>query len=131
MAKPKKLPVTPPSDANSFYEAVYQLVRDIPRGRVMTYGQIATILGTPRSSRAVGYAMRMCGKRRIPWQRVINHRGGISARGEVDRPVLQRVLLEKEGIKFNASECCDLKKYRWEPAEPELYLFTDAPDLPF
>ena len=116
---------------NSFYDVVYRLVRDIPRGRVMTYGQIAAVLGVPRAARAVGYAMRMCGKKRVPWQRVINHRGGISARGEVERPVLQRVLLEKEGVTFNASECCDLRVYRWEPPEPESYLYADNPDLPF
>lgn len=116
---------------NSFYEAVYRLVRDIPRGRVMTYGQIAAVLGVPRAARAVGYAMRMSGNKRVPWQRVINHRGGISARGEVERPVLQRVLLEKEGVKFNASEYCDLRVYRWDPPDPAIYLYEDNPDLPF
>lgn len=116
---------------NSFYEAVYRLVRDIPRGRVMTYGQIAAVLGVPRAARAVGFAMRMSGKQRVPWQRVINHRGGISARGEVERPMLQRVLLEKEGVKFNASECCDLRVYRWDPPDPAVYLYEDNPDLPF
>ena len=115
----------------SFYQAVYRLVRAIPRGRVMTYGQIAAVLGMPRAARAVGFAMKRSGNKRVPWQRVINHRGGISAKGEVDRPVLQRVLLEKEGVRFNASECCDLKKYRWEPADPDRYLYLDAPDLPF
>ena len=114
-----------------FYEAVYKLVRAIPRGRVMTYGQIATVIGMPRAARAVGFAMRNSGNKRVPWHRVINHRGGISAKGEVERPTIQRVLLEKEGVKFNASECCDLRVYRWEPLEPELYVFADAPDLPF
>ena len=67
------------SEADTFYEAVYRIVRDIPRGRVMTYGQIATILGAPRAARAVGYALRASGKRSdVPWQRVINFRGGIS-----------------------------------------------------
>jgi methylated-DNA-protein-cysteine methyltransferase-like protein len=97
----------------------------------MTYGQIAAVLGVPRAARAVGFAMRMSGKKRVPWQRVINHCGGISARGEVERPVLQRVLLEKEGVKFNASECCDLRVYRWDPPDPESYLYTENPDLPF
>lgn len=115
----------------SFYEAVYRLVRDIPKGRVMTYGQIAAVLGVPRAARAVGYAMRMSGDKRVPWQRVINHRGGISARGEVERPMLQRVLLEKEGVRFDASERCDLRVYRWEPENPEQYFYEDNPDLPF
>lgn len=123
-SRPRELP-------NSFYEAVYRVVRDIPRGRVMTYGQIAAVLGVPRAARAVGYALRTSTNKRVPWQRVINHKGGISARGEVERPVLQRVLLVKEGVKFNASECCDLKKYRWDPPETESYLYADNPDLPF
>jgi methylated-DNA-protein-cysteine methyltransferase-like protein len=130
-ARGKVVPQVPRALPNSFYEAVYRLVRDIPRGRVMTYGQIAAVLGVPRAARAVGYAMRMSGKKRVPWQRVINHRGGISARGEVERPVLQRVLLEKEGVKFSASECCDLRVYGWEPADVEGYLYEDNPELPF
>jgi methylated-DNA-protein-cysteine methyltransferase-like protein len=123
---------TPRSEAPDFYEAVYRLVRAIPRGRVMTYGQIAAILGLPRAARAVGYAMRAVGNRRgVPWHRVINFRGGISARGEVERPALQRVLLEKEGVRFNSSERCDLKKYRWEPGNSEDYLYEGTPDFPF
>ena len=121
---PRELPV-------AFYDAVYRLVRAIPRGRVMTYGQIAAILGMPRAARAVGYAMHMSENKRVPWQRVINHKGGISARGDVIRPTTQRLLLEKEGIRFNESECCDLNKYRWEPSNPEDYLYGEAPDLPF
>lgn len=125
-----------PPDATAgspdFYEAVYRLVRAIPRGRVMTYGQIAATLGVPRAARAVGYAMRASANQRgVPWHRVINFRGGISARGEVERPVLQRVLLEKEGVRFDASERCDLKKYRWEPDCPDDYLYEGTPDLPF
>lgn len=119
---------------NNFYDAVYRLVRDIPRGRVMTYGQVATILGSPRAARAVGYALLMCGKKdRVPWQRVINARGGISVGGDPDRPRLQRALLEKERVKFNEEDCCDLRKYRWEPAKPDDYYIEgmDNTDLPF
>jgi len=114
-----------------FYEAVYRLVRAIPKGRVMTYGQIATILGVPRAARAVGYAMRASGDKKVPWQRVINHRGGISARGDVERPLLQQQLLKDEGVIFNDEDRCDLKKYRWEPAHPETYIYEGNPDLPF
>lgn len=133
-------PAGPPSrpharylgDSPQFYEAVYRLVRAIPRGRVMTYGQIAAILGLPRAARAVGYAMRASGnKKGVPWQRVINHRGGISARGEVERPALQRVLLEREGVRFDASERCNLRQYRWEPPNPDDYLYDGNPELPF
>lgn len=116
-----------------FYDAVYHLVRAIPRGRVMTYGQIAVVLGHPRAARAVGYALRACGKCKppVPWQRVINHKGGISARSDVERPWLQRELLEKEGVEFNEREECDLKVYRWEPPNAEDYIFQPDRDLPF
>ena len=116
----------------NFYDAVYTLVRDIPPGRVMTYGQIATILGAPRAARAVGYALRALPEGTdVPWQRVINHRGGISARGEAARPTLQYELLAEEGVAFGADETCDLRVYRWEPADPETYHFTPSDELPF
>ena len=118
--------------STGFYEAVYRLVRNIPRGRVMTYGQIATIVGAPRAARAVGYAMRASGDRSdVPWQRVINHQGAISARGDVERPLLQRQLLEDEGVVFNDEDRCDLKHYRWEPADLEAYIYVGNPELPF
>lgn len=113
----------------NFYEAVYTLVRDIPRGRVMTYGQIATILGVPRAARAVGYALRGCTDPRVPWQRVINSKGEISGKGAGERPLLQRELLEKEGIAFNESGACDLKRFRWEPKKPERYRYEGTLDL--
>lgn len=118
--------------AYNFYEAVYRLVRRIPRGSVMTYGQIATILGAPRAARAVGYAMRAAGRHDdVPWQRVINHRGRISARTEVERPLIQKMLLEAEGVKFDETERCDLKRYRWEPKDPEKYFFEPSKNMPF
>ncbi|HNR33346.1 MAG TPA: MGMT family protein [Candidatus Hydrogenedentes bacterium] len=117
---------------SNFYEAVYRVVREIPPGRVMTYGQIATLLGCPRAARAVGYAMRASGPRNdVPWHRVINGRGAISARGEVERPILQRLLLEAEGVRFDATETCDLARCRWEPPNPDDYLFLPDRDWPF
>lgn len=109
---------------SDFYEAVYRLVRQIPRSRVMTYGQIATLLGCPRAARAVGYAMHASGNLPdVPWQRVINSRGRISARTEVERPLLQRMLLETEGVVFDEDGACDLKLYLWEPPDPEGHVF--------
>ena len=117
---------------SNFYEAVYRLVKEIPRGRVMTYGQIATILGSPRAARAVGYAMRASGRRDdVPWQRVINGRGRISAKNEVEGPMVQRMLLEAEGVEFDASDTCDLTLLRWEPEAPEAYRFETAKEFPF
>jgi methylated-DNA-protein-cysteine methyltransferase-like protein len=114
----------------NFYEAVYRVVVLIPRGRVMTYGQIAVILGAPRAARAVGYAMRACPEN-IPWQRVINGKGQISARSQVERPVLQKLLLETEGIKFDKTDTCDLDRLRWDPADPERFYYRGSDRMPF
>lgn len=114
----------------NFYEAVYRVVVRIPRGRVMTYGQIAALLGAPRASRAVGYAMRACPDG-LPWQRVINGKGQISARTEVERPIVQRMLLQKEGVRFDKTETCDLARLRWEPPDPERFYYEDSVDAPF
>lgn len=98
-----------------FARAVYALVREIPRGRIATYGQIAAILGHPRAARAVGTALSHLPKpfaRLVPWQRVINAAGRISHRGDVLRPDLQRQLLELEGIEFRGDHV-DLRRFRW------------------
>jgi len=81
----------------AFHRAVYRLVRRIPRGKVVTYGQVAAILGHPRAARAVGTALRMLPPmlvRTVPWQRVINANGHISHRGDIFRPDQQRELLQ-------------------------------------
>jgi methylated-DNA-protein-cysteine methyltransferase-like protein len=96
----------------------------------MTYGQIAAILGAPRGARAVGYAMRACPDG-LPWQRVINGKGQISGRSEVERPIVQRMLLEKEGVRFDKSETCDLARLRWEPRDPERFFYEGSADAPF
>ncbi|GMV99930.1 MAG: 6-O-methylguanine DNA methyltransferase [Candidatus Hydrogenedentota bacterium] len=114
----------------NFYDAVHRLVREIPRGRVTTYGRIAAILGCPRAARAVGYAMK-ASPDDVPWQRVINRKGGISARGEVERPMLQRELLEQEGVEFDADGNCDLKQYLWTPSNPDDFLYEGNMDMPF
>jgi methylated-DNA-protein-cysteine methyltransferase-like protein len=115
---------------SNFYEAVYRVVVRIPRGRVMTYGQIAALLGTPRAARAVGYAMRACPDG-LPWQRVINGKGQISARSEVERPIVQKMLLQKEGVRFDKTETCDLARLRWEPPNPERFYYEGSMHAPF
>lgn len=103
----------------NFYEQVYDLVARIPTGRVMTYGQIAVLLGKPTAARAVGYALHLTPAGvKIPWQRVINSQGKISPRGAADivhEPQLQRLLLEQEGVHFDGQGKIDLDKYLWEP----------------
>ena len=99
----------------TFARAVYAVVREIPRGRVVTYGQVAAILGHPRAARAVGTALSNLPRglaRVVPWQRVSNASGRISIRGDFMRPDLQRQLLELEGIAFRGGQV-DLRRYRW------------------
>ena len=96
---------------------IHRLVRRIPRGRVMTYGQIAALLGGRLSPRAVGWALHRS-PARVPWQRVVNARGACSTDRLPDIPEgLQRAMLEREGVAFGAEGTLDLARYRWTPPE--------------
>jgi methylated-DNA-protein-cysteine methyltransferase-like protein len=98
------------------YSRIYKIVRRIPRGRVATYGQIAELAEMEGRSRQVGYALhRLPASIDIPWHRVVNARGEVSPRSGGDSHELQRLLLESEGIRFDARGRIDLKKYRWRP----------------
>jgi methylated-DNA-protein-cysteine methyltransferase-like protein len=103
------------------FEKIYRIVLLIPKGRVMTYGQIARLLGGRYSPRLVGWAMHATPRdgRNIPWHRVINSRGGIST-GKVlaHNPDLQKLMLEAEGISFNDGDKCDLSIHQWSPPGP-------------
>ncbi len=98
------------------FARVYTLVRRIPRGRVMTYGQIATLLGDRLSPRAVGWAMHGCPEG-VPWQRVVNAQGRCSTDRLPDMPHgMQRALLEDEGVTFtDGGRIVDLEAIRWTP----------------
>lgn len=97
-------------------ERIYAAVRRIPRGRVATYGQIATLAGFPRLARQVGYALAaLDDDGSVPWQRVVNSRGEVSPRGEPDAERFQRALLEAEGIVFGAAGRIDLARFGWKP----------------
>lgn len=97
------------------FKSVYTLVKKIPKGRVMTYGQIATLLESRISPRAVGWAMHGCPKG-VPWQRVVNASGGMSTDRIPEIPSgMQRAILEAEGIRFRPTGRVDLEKYRWTP----------------
>jgi methylated-DNA-protein-cysteine methyltransferase-like protein len=94
---------------------VYEIVNEIPIGRVMTYGQIAEILGEGYTPRTVGFVMHAADTENVPWQRVINSQGACST-GRMTVPVnLQQQILEDEGVKFNEKGRCDLNVYRWLP----------------
>ena len=111
-----------PARAEKFeqaFEQIYRIVLKIPRGRVMTYGQIARLMDDRYSPRLVGWAMHAVPQdgRHIPWHRVINSKGGISTgRVIIQEPQLQRYLLEAEGVVFDGRGHCDLSVYQWSPA---------------
>lgn len=96
------------------YELIWTVVRKVPRGRVATYGQIAELAGLEGHARQVGYALHnLPAKSNVPWHRVVNAKGEISARTGGDSHELQRLLLEAEGVEFDAKGRMDLKRYRW------------------
>jgi methylated-DNA-protein-cysteine methyltransferase-like protein len=103
-----------------FFEQVHVLVRQIPPGRVASYGQIARMLGQPRAARTVGWALRaVSDESGIPWQRVLNSAGRVSLSGPQGVSE-QRRLLEAEGVVFEG-DCVNLKHYGWEGlAWPEI-----------
>ena len=111
---------TSPPNPKAFYAKVWDIVRQVPRGRVATYGQIAVLLPPPPGvdieayrafgPRWVGGAMANCPDD-VPWQRVINSQGKISERPGAER---QRVLLEEEGVVFNEKDRVDMKKFGWK-----------------
>jgi alkylated DNA nucleotide flippase Atl1 len=101
----------------SSYNRIYEIILQIPRGKVTTYGQIARLAGncTPRM---VGYALAALPEGTdIPWQRVINHLGRISPRSHSGYAELQRQLLESECVRFNSDNQTDLSIYGWRPSQ--------------
>lgn len=97
------------------YTGIDRVVKRIPRGRVATYGQIATLAGLDGHARQVGYALHSLPDRSdIPWHRVINAKGEVSPRSASDSHELQRMLLEEEGVEFSVDGRVDLKTFRWK-----------------
>ncbi len=102
-------------NAPSSFEAVYGIVRQIPSGRVATYGQISNLMGNLLSPLAVGWALHSCPEG-VPWHRVVNAAGALSTERLPDIPPgLQRAMLESEGVTFGDQDTIDLDRYRWEP----------------
>lgn len=104
------------------YDRIYAVVRQIPRGQVATYGQVAELAGLVGKPRVVGYALyRVTDAEAVPWHRVINAKGEVSRsplRNGTD--YLQQALLEDEGIVFNQAGQLDLTRYRWQPGSAML-----------
>ena len=124
------MPFSSPPNQQAYYEQVWDMVRQIPYGKVATYGQIAKLLPPPQGvafesynafgPRWVGGAMANCPDD-VPWQRVINSKGDISQRPGAWR---QKELLLEEGVAFNEKERIDLKKYGWgsdDSQQPTLF----------
>jgi methylated-DNA-protein-cysteine methyltransferase related protein len=113
-----------------YRETVYSLVKTIPAGRVMTYGQIAHILGDGYTARTVGYVMHGAQTESVPWQRVINSQGKCSTSKLTIPMDLQQELLAAEGVVFSDRGKCDLNIYLWWPdgqegeADLQTALFT-------
>jgi methylated-DNA-protein-cysteine methyltransferase-like protein len=100
--------------ASETYEKIYRAVRRIPRGRVATYGQIAELAGLEGHARQIGYALNVLPSRsKVPWHRVINAKGEISRRSGGDSHELQRHMLEREGVKFDANGRVSLRRFGW------------------
>lgn len=97
-----------------YRERVYRIVRRIPRGRVMTYGQIAELLGEGYTPRTVGFAMHSSPEG-TPWHRVLNAQGATSTGRIVLPHDKQQRLLEQEGVVFNKNNRCDLETYLYIP----------------
>lgn len=94
---------------NQFFEQVYEIVGQIPYGKVVSYGQIARMLGRPRAAREVGWAMRNCPEG-LPWQRVVMADGSVTGGVYAD---MRRMILEAEGVPFLEDGRVDIKSCNW------------------
>jgi methylated-DNA-protein-cysteine methyltransferase-like protein len=101
---------------SSSYQRIYAVVRRIPEGRVATYGQVASLAGLAGHARQVGYALHaLPDGTAIPWHRVVNAKGGISLRSMPGGELVQRGLLEREGIPLDPRGRVPLARVRWQP----------------
>ncbi|MCC6372158.1 MAG: MGMT family protein [Bacteroidia bacterium] len=101
-----------------FFEMVYQVVRLIPKGRVTSYGAIATYLGAKGSSRVVGYAMNGAHrvKPKVPAHRVVNRNGLLTGKHHFETPYAMQELLEKEKIRVKEDKVVNFKQLFWDPS---------------
>jgi methylated-DNA-protein-cysteine methyltransferase-like protein len=107
-----------PEGEGSFTERVYRLVRQVPRGRVVSYGGIAALLGQPRAARGVGQALHaLPDDTDVPWWRVVNRNGELSIRGVLHGAARQRQLLRAEGVRFDRGGRIDWRRFGWRPEE--------------
>lgn len=106
-------------DKQNFFESVYEVVRQIPEGRVTSYGAIARFLGSAKSARMVGWAMN-CSHGLVPpvpAQRVVNSSGLLTGKLHFGMGDEMKQLLEKEGVKVEKDQVVEFEKYFWDPVE--------------
>jgi methylated-DNA-protein-cysteine methyltransferase-like protein len=117
----EKLAVLKPSGGkdDSFFDLVHEVARQIPKGRVTSYGAIAACLGTRGSSRMVGWAMMAVpnAKRPVPAHRVVNRNGLLTGRHHYTPPEKMQQLLEKDGVKVKDNQVVDFARLFWDPSK--------------
>ncbi len=112
----KEVPKTTVKEYSFFFD-VYDVVRQIPKGRVTSYGAIAAYLGTRLSARMVGWAMNAAGtaKPKVPAQRVVNRNGMLTGKHHFATPTLMEELLKKDGVSVKEETVVDFEKRFWDP----------------
>lgn len=117
----EKLATLKPSGGkdDSFFDLVHEVARQIPKGRVTSYGAIASCLGTGMSARMVGWAMNTChfAKRPVPAHRVVNRNGLLTGKHHFNPPEKMQLLLEKEGVVIKNDKVIDFALLFWDPAK--------------
>lgn len=118
LSKKETLPVADNSKNYNFFENVWDVVRQIPKGRATSYGAIAAYLGAKSSARMVGWAMN--GSHvvtpKVPAHRVVNRKGLLSGKAHFPTPTLMEELLAKEGVEVKDDAIVNFKKIFWDPA---------------
>lgn len=121
MATKKNTLLPDPDKQHSFFEDVWDVARQIPKGRATSFGAIAAYLGAKSSARMVGWAMNGAhGQSNIPAHRVVNRNGMLSGRAHFNPPERMQELLEKEGVKVKDNTIINFKEIFWDPSELSL-----------
>ncbi|HHP7236871.1 MGMT family protein [Longibacter sp.] len=105
------------SDSDSFYERVWQVVAEIPRGSVTTYGDIAEYVGTRAAARTVGWAMNAAVGSGLPCHRVVNRNGELTGARFFETPTVMEERLRAEDVRFLDDGIVDMDRHRWTPTE--------------
>ena len=104
-------------DSSLFFDKCYEVVRQIPFGRVTSYGAVARYLGAAKSARMVGYAMTASHNKDVPTHRVVNRKGLLTGKHHFEGTNLMQQLLESEGIQVKENQIIDFESVFWDPAK--------------